>query len=363
MADREFILSPINVSSVFRVEQASMLLNSLHLMVMAEFSSGLDQWIYDVWQSFSESERIQHQLAMEASHDEYFPFQPDSKFLDYVEFLRAIDPEKMAHSVVAWMDRYETLPSPAEALKDEETYVEVMRGWYEAKKDHKGVIFHDELWHKMYHLLMNPVQLRDTTVEHLTMMWERFLEPEWKRRKPLLEETVRVYSEMDYAGLSPYELIEAVTGRDMRGSGMISEIIESSTAIVFVPSPHVGPYIGFSHDNQVEARLFFGARLPKGSTAKSSALSRSELLVRLNALADDTRLRMIELLIEHQELCAQDFINLLDLSQSSASRHLRQLTASGYLQERRKEVAKCYSLNADRIEDTITALRLFLVHD
>jgi DNA-binding transcriptional ArsR family regulator len=48
------------------------------------------------------------------------------------------------------------------------------------------------------------------------------------------------------------------------------------------------------------------------------------------------------------------------LSQSSASRHLRQLTASGFLSERRRDVAKCYSLNKERIDDTMHALKDFL---
>ena len=84
------------------------------------------------------------------------------------------------------------------------------------------------------------------------------------------------------------------------------------------------------------------------------------MLVRLNALADDTRLSILEMLVAEEELCAQDFINRLDLSQSSASRHLRQLTASGFLNERRRDVAKCYSLNSERIEDTMKALKRLL---
>ena len=101
------------------------------------------------------------------------------------------------------------------------------------------------------------------------------------------------------------------------------------------------------------------APLPRGTKAISTDLNRSDLLVRLVALSDDTRLKILEMLVEQEEICAQDFINMLDLSQSSASRHLRQLTASGYLSERRRDVAKCYSLNRDRIEDTIQSLSRF----
>jgi DNA-binding transcriptional ArsR family regulator len=65
---------------------------------------------------------------------------------------------------------------------------------------------------------------------------------------------------------------------------------------------------------------------------------------------------MVELLAQREEICAQDFMSLLELSQSSASRHLRQLTASGFLTERRRDVAKCYSLNRERLTDTLKAL-------
>jgi ArsR family transcriptional regulator len=94
--------------------------------------------------------------------------------------------------------------------------------------------------------------------------------------------------------------------------------------------------------------------------AGSSALSRSDLLVRLSALTDDTRLRMLALLSQHDELCAQDIMVQLDLSQSAASRHLRQLSATGYITERRRDAAKCYSLNRERVDDTFRALDQFL---
>jgi len=95
-------------------------------------------------------------------------------------------------------------------------------------------------------------------------------------------------------------------------------------------------------------------------SAASSALSRSELLVRINGLADDTRLRILQLLVQEGELCAQDIITRLGVSQSSMSRHLSQLRATGYLTERRREVSKCYSLNTERIDDTLRALSHFL---
>jgi DNA-binding transcriptional ArsR family regulator len=49
------------------------------------------------------------------------------------------------------------------------------------------------------------------------------------------------------------------------------------------------------------------------------------------------------------------------LSQPSVSRYLSQLTATGYLQERRVNGSKAYALNRDRIEKTLKAVHKFLL--
>ena len=76
---------------------------------------------------------------------------------------------------------------------------------------------------------------------------------------------------------------------------------ESSLAnaehFIFIPSAQTGPYlIHLDGLSDTTARVAFGARIPKGALARSPALSRPELLVRLTGLADDVRLRVLELL-------------------------------------------------------------------
>jgi DNA-binding transcriptional ArsR family regulator len=107
-------------------------------------------------------------------------------------------------------------------------------------------------------------------------------------------------------------------------------------------------------------RILFGARLPQGAKSSSTQFSRSEVLVRLSALADDNRLRILEVLAKEKELYAQDVISRLGLSQSAASRHLRQLSATGYITERTLHGAKCYTLNNEQINHTFQILRQFL---
>lgn len=53
------------------------------------------------------------------------------------------------------------------------------------------------------------------------------------------------------------------------------------------------------------------------------------------ALADETRLRMMGLLLRHRELCVCDFVEVLGITQSKASRHLRYLLHAGLVDDRR----------------------------
>ncbi len=53
------------------------------------------------------------------------------------------------------------------------------------------------------------------------------------------------------------------------------------------------------------------------------------------ALSDETRLQIITLLLEREELCVCDFVGALELTQSKASRHLRYLHHAGLVEDRR----------------------------
>ena len=56
------------------------------------------------------------------------------------------------------------------------------------------------------------------------------------------------------------------------------------------------------------------------------------------ALSDETRLQMLGLLLRGGELCVCDFVEVLGVTQSKASRHLRYLVNAGLLQDRREAV-------------------------
>ncbi|MFA5109947.1 MAG: metalloregulator ArsR/SmtB family transcription factor [Desulfobaccales bacterium] len=63
------------------------------------------------------------------------------------------------------------------------------------------------------------------------------------------------------------------------------------------------------------------------------------------SLADETRLRILWLLMAKEELCVCDIMGVLGITQSKASRHLRHLYHLGWVNDRREGVWMNYRLS------------------
>ena len=66
-----------------------------------------------------------------------------------------------------------------------------------------------------------------------------------------------------------------------------------------------------------------------------------------SGLADPTRLRIIELLTEHDELAAGEIAAHFDISRAGVSRHLRQLEDAGFVVVRLDAHRRMYRLNPE----------------
>ena len=71
-----------------------------------------------------------------------------------------------------------------------------------------------------------------------------------------------------------------------------------------------------------------------------------KLLKAIKALSDETRLRILNLLLE-QECCVCEVMQALDISETRASRNLRLLYDAGLLKLRKDGLWSLYSLNQD----------------
>lgn len=360
MSDWDFIVAPSTVSVDVVLDDVAIPLNSLRMIGAEDIYSGLHEWIAQMSEKLTPEQLEANNRATGIAVDLHHIIDAQT-FPDFIKALADMEPALFRETRLEHMRKIPNYPGDDVLLADRDGFIDLMYEAHREKYEKKEKEFDRERWGADWDHLHNPAAALQEASDHLTFMWDTYMKAEWQRVRPIIAEATAAFNAMNYDNMSAFEAMEAVTGRNMRGKGFFEEELESVDHLVFMPSAHLGPYISWAHigkDKQLV--FFFGVRPPKDAPTRSVDLNRSELLVRLNALADETRLKILELLTENDELCAQDFITQLNLSQSSASRHLRQLTASGYLSERRRDVAKCYSLNPDRIDDTIRGLQQFL---
>lgn len=62
------------------------------------------------------------------------------------------------------------------------------------------------------------------------------------------------------------------------------------------------------------------------------------------SLGDETRVRLLALLLEQEELCVCYLVDVLQLPQSTVSRHLALLKKAGWLKDRREGLWIYYSI-------------------
>ena len=336
-------------------------LQSLLLLTQADDLSGLGDWVIRTDQALSQEQRQRHFLVMIGFYNIVIPHRSWSNFASYLEQLKSMSPLQMRDTL---METYLKMPckqgttddlqnAKETALASQENYLQFLRERFDEMH-----IF-PEVEKQAYRYLQDPPVMKDLVVSHLQSMWDQFLAPEWQRVKPMLQESVEAFRRLDYSGLSKLEAARLITGHKFDEEKWITHM-DMAEQVLFVPNSHIGPYTGVFHVKD-KLVLFFGARHPDGVFQEAPDLSRAEILVRLSALADDSRLRILKYISENGEQRSQDIMQALDLSQSAASRHLKQLSATGYLNERRCEGAKCYDLNPERLDDTLQAIRSFLL--
>ena len=75
-----------------------------------------------------------------------------------------------------------------------------------------------------------------------------------------------------------------------------------------------------------------------------------ELVRAFKSLSDDTRLRMLNLLLE-RECCVCEVMQALDISQTRASRNLSALYDAGFLKLRKDGLWSLYSIDREGMEE------------
>lgn len=78
------------------------------------------------------------------------------------------------------------------------------------------------------------------------------------------------------------------------------------------------------------------------------------LVTALKALSDETRVRMLNLLLQ-RECCVCEVMQVLNISQTRASRNLGMLHQAGFLKQRKVGLWAYYSIDKTSLEESVAA--------
>ncbi len=84
---------------------------------------------------------------------------------------------------------------------------------------------------------------------------------------------------------------------------------------------------------------------------EKTAVSLGERESVLKALASSQRLNILSLVLDHDNICAKEISNELELSQPDISYHLSKLTQAGILEKHKEGIKYCYHINYQLLKD------------
>jgi DNA-binding transcriptional ArsR family regulator len=342
------------------------LVSVLSLLHRASPESGLDPWLIEARAKLPAALRDDLDLLHGFSGRLlYYPeepvmrFQPlrpdhrDASFEDLIAFMKATPAEEFREMATNALRRvhaeFERRWRPPE---DEESWSRALAPALTSAKLDEALA-----------LIAEAEELKRRTIAMYEGVWETVYRDARGADLPMLREAAQrgaAFADRGFAEAYGY-----LTGQ--RVPDVLDRPPPSITRITFCPSAHLGgfvSYIAYEPDlvvffsaPQLLTRHQGAAATPSPGPAAGSARlpDTAELLETARALADPTRLRMIDLLLEGERY-AQEIVGQLGVAQSAASRHLAQLERAGLVTVEARRGSKYYAVNPDKLEAVASAL-------
>jgi DNA-binding transcriptional ArsR family regulator len=266
----------------------------------AEAPLAVDSWITKQAVSLSPAQRQFNRLLFAAFGAALLPAEPDMAFARYLDDLAAQPITQFHQRLVQATEQLVNAPLRAEARA----------------------------------LLHDPSALRRRIIAHLQTLWDERLASEWQRHTYQLAGMTKsinelVFQQPRWQAINGFAALRFLLQAEPSDEQLA--LLAGVRRIVLVFSPHLLAYCTrFGSGDTLWVVRKFDPQL-----LRRDPLSRAEVLGPLNALADDTRLRILEWLSGQGEQRAQEIIAQLESSQGNISRHLKQLVGAGYVRQRR----------------------------
>jgi DNA-binding transcriptional ArsR family regulator len=356
------IEKPASDTLVVSIEPVRNAIASMMLVVWEHVDPVAGTWLDRTRAALSPQELAQHKLVIIGFFHAILPDRTWASFPEYLDALENSDPALLRDRMLEQYGRIciaceesarDINPDWPEILKSVDAYLDFLTERFGED------LIEKELETKAYQYVIDPPAMKNLIVNHLRWFWKTHLASEWTRVEALVQGSVNAFQSSALDHMDRLEAARYITGQDLDGDTW-SPALEKAEQVIFIPNPHIGPYVtkilfGTSMG------VVFGARQPEDVSERIPELDRADIAARMSAISDDTRLRILQMISEKGELRSQDIMAEIELSQPSISRYLTQLSATGYLQERRVNGAKAYALNSDRIEKTLNAVKKFLL--
>ncbi len=366
----------INIPKVTRIsvgiEPVRNVLNSLSLLAASHKYQDINHFISSIHKKLDPTVIRDNEIIMHGLHYATFPEKDFAGFQEYIDALKTEDPYLFQERLFHAYDRISSYKAniisdkPVTITKADQKRILSKKQYYfeYLNKCFNADSLDYAIEEQAYNYLINPEKMKDYIISHFQYMWDNLLKDEFKKNLSMLENAVNEFSRIDFNKFTPFEIGKKITGHDIEVEWSEKkwelDWVEKSKKVFFVPSVHMGPYIGRSLRSDA-IYIFFTPRATEAVSFSSPDLTRTDISVRLNSLSDDTRLKILKLIAREHEMSSKQIMDGLELCQSAASRHLKQLSATGYLNERRKNSAKIYSLNRGFITKTFDAISDYLL--
>ncbi len=284
------------------------------------------------------------------------PLRPDRQnatFDDLIDFMREVPPE-------------EYLAMLEHALK--RVHLDIERRWRPPVDD--------ESWRQALTpaltsatldqamaLVTAPEELKQRTIDLYQGVWDAIYREARSAELPLLREAAQRGALFGDRGFQ--QAYASLTGQ--RLPLVLDQPPPSISRVVFCPSAHLDRFVSYIA-YEPDLIVYFSAphlldrcrsdgvsSNSAGARASDGSAGQHDLLEAARALADPTRLRIVDLLLDG-ELYAQEIVARLGVAQSAASRHLAQLERAGLLTVSARRGSKYYAVNPDKLVSVATAL-------
>ena len=194
------------------------------------------------------------------------------------------------------------------------------------------------------------------TTDHLRYMWRTYFRPEWERQH-YLQSMADNLNSRDWRIDTAEEAVQAFLRRPV--PNFIGRQLGDVHHLVFCLTPFIE--LQAAKFDDPHTLWIFVASNPRKLPMRYEPIQRTEVMRVASALADDSRLQILEMLAAFGPMRSQELIDKLQVSQPTVSRQLKQLKNTQFINEKRDgNASKIFELNPERLGEVMFMLETLL---